>query len=1270
MLLFNWLTHLRTHVLHGDLSRQPARRRSATRRLANRSASEVLEVRSLLSGNPVAALADDHGGDESCTAHADDPVRQGEHCVAMALATPAAATHAAVATGDWSDANVWANGAVPTEGADVYIPANMTVTVDGVIDEILHTIRIDGTLRFNPSVDTRLTVDTIVGASGSRLEMGTAENPIAADVSARIIIADTGAIDRNWDPFAISRGVILHGTTVIHGAAKTSWDSLATAPRRGDTSLTLTSVPDGWRVGDQLVIAGVSDEGTGDETARVAAIDGNRVTLDRALNLNHLPPSDEFRVHVANTTRNAVIQSLNPALDRRGHVMFMHSRDVNVAYGGFYELGRTNKMRAPDDAVVNADGTLVAGTGTNVRGRYSVHFHRNGVQQGSGPAIVRGSAVVGSPGWGYVNHSSYVEMTDNVAFNVDGSAFVTEAGDEIGSYVRNLAIRTHGTEGDADVEREPLEDWGHEGNGFWLQGPGLTFEHNVAAGATGSGIWVHANGLTPDGMPKTSFLAENLSDPSLAKGAEQIPVSLVPLKSFRHNTAYGSVGGAMLEYLDSLWKVEDEELAALREHGWEFEPSVVEDLTVWGVYLGVTEFYTGGAPSSELTFRNITMVNRLDSSAEIGHDAELIYNRGTHHYENMRIEGFATGMSLPRAGQTTINGGFFNNGTDFRIDEPRQSHRRAEFTGDIRFGDLEAFDFDGDLMQRANIRMAADISRSEDSFEQWFGLTDHVILNNAGFNGEQLFYPEQAADHVLFPRQPAPPVDPDPENADARIPGRFIGLTNAELRDQFGFSFGGTLPATDAADHPGDRIVGLIGTAVPDPFPLPEVDDPLTEEDDGDGNNDDEDVDTDQLLALISELRSLPDGEYADVLDEHDWDPGEREDIEPFLDTLREIDADDIESALEERDSDELSYVVELLDVIGLGNNSDTDDEDETDDEEDEEEEDQPEPHVVVTLPDASDGEVLIMLDDDDIVVMQADEEVDRHSLSAAVTLMIEGTAESDVLEIDLSGDSDIDLESITINARDGDDEITLTGVADELASILSLHGNAGNDEIMIAGEVRTGLTLTGGAGNDTLKGSRGNDTLHGGDGNDLLQGHGGNDELHGNAGNDRLNGHGGHDTLSGGAGRDRLTGHSGRDVLRGDDGNDMLRGRGGADILIGGAGRDRLLGQGGNDTLLGGAGNDLLKGGGGNDAISGGIGHDRAFGGQGNDTLITGDGNDQLQGGGGHDILIAGPGNDRITGQAGRDTVVTGDGTDEVTGPSNEIDKDFELITEWLDLV
>jgi hypothetical protein len=26
--------------------------------------------------------------------------------------------------------------------------------------------------------------------------------------------------------------------------------------------------------------------------------------------------------------------------------------------------------------------------------------------------------------------------------------------------------------------------------------------------------------------------------------------------------------------------------------------------------------------------------------------------------------------------------------------------------------------------------------------------------------------------------------------------------------------------------------------------------------------------------------------------------------------------------------------------------------------------------------------------------------------------------------------------------------------------------------------------------------------------------------------------------------------------------------------------------------------------------------------------------------------------------------------GTDEVTGPSNEIDEDFELITEWLDLV
>ncbi len=85
--------------------------------------------------------------------------------------------------------------------------------------------------------------------------------------------------------------------------------------------------------------------------------------------------------------------------------------------------------------------------------------------------------------------------------------------------------------------------------------------------------------------------------------------------------------------------------------------------------------------------------------------------------------------------------------------------------------------------------------------------------------------------------------------------------------------------------------------------------------------------------------------------------------------------------------------------------------------------------------------------------------------------------------------------------------------------------------------------------------------------------------------------------TITGGAGDDVLRGTPGNDVicgLAGDDivlglaGNDVLYGGPGDDILVGAAGRDTLLGESGDDdlvdtrepgTLSGGAGADLCVG-------------------------------------------------------------------------------------------
>ena len=73
------------------------------------------------------------------------------------------------------------------------------------------------------------------------------------------------------------------------------------------------------------------------------------------------------------------------------------------------------------------------------------------------------------------------------------------------------------------------------------------------------------------------------------------------------------------------------------------------------------------------------------------------------------------------------------------------------------------------------------------------------------------------------------------------------------------------------------------------------------------------------------------------------------------------------------------------------------------------------------------------------------------------------------------------------------------------------------NDKVMADVE-----NLTGGAGDDTLTGSVGNNVLDGGAGNDTLNGLAGNDILRGGAGNDTLNGGDGDDVFDEGAAAER----------------------------------------------------------------------------------------------------------------------------------------------------
>jgi len=214
-----------------------------------------------------------------------------------------------------------------------------------------------------------------------------------------------------------------------------------------------------------------------------------------------------------------------------------------------------------------------------------------------------------------------------------------------------------------------------------------------------------------------------------------------------------------------------------------------------------------------------------------------------------------------------------------------------------------------------------------------------------------------------------------------------------------------------------------------------------------------------------------------------------------------------------------------------------------------------------------------------------------------------------------------------------------LSGIAsgDLITDVEVLIGSAHGD-VLSAGEVG-GVTLQGGAGNDTLSGGAAGTALYGGDGDDDITLSGGG-RTHGGDGDDTLIGASGGNDLHGGTGRDDLTSVDGGDRLFGEEGDDSLTGGAAATTLSGGDGNDSITGGGAADQLLGGDGADLLRGGDGNDTLDGGLGADRIDGGRGDDVIgNTQDSDDRIVIDLGHDGDV-----DRVTGwQAGDSLVVAG---------------------------
>jgi len=222
-----------------------------------------------------------------------------------------------VASGSWSSASTWQGGQIPTANHVVRIAAAHTVTINDTA-AVAYTIAIDGKLAFATGVNTRLKVTNLQVMAGEMgmgtpgvLEIGTAASPVAAGVTAEIVIANSPLGGSVPDPEQFGTGLMVLGRMTAHGTPRTpSFVRVAAEPRAGNNTLTLSEAVSGWQPGDRVVLPDTrhmkeTETTSGgwinlvnqweERTVQSISADGRTLTLNAALTYDHLGRRDDRR---------------------------------------------------------------------------------------------------------------------------------------------------------------------------------------------------------------------------------------------------------------------------------------------------------------------------------------------------------------------------------------------------------------------------------------------------------------------------------------------------------------------------------------------------------------------------------------------------------------------------------------------------------------------------------------------------------------------------------------------------------------------------------------------------------------------------------------------------------------------------------------------------------------------------------------------------------------------------------------------------------------
>ncbi len=187
-------------------------------------------------------------------------------------------------------------------------------------------------------------------------------------------------------------------------------------------------------------------------------------------------------------------------------------------------------------------------------------------------------------------------------------------------------------------------------------------------------------------------------------------------------------------------------------------------------------------------------------------------NEGEQHirYQNLRVEGWNTGIAIPEAGHHIIEGGFYSNARSIVIPTPFQRGRRVDITGDLKFAETECGAQQDIVMEARFAGLLQGTTGYRDPNVLF--VPDVTTLNFGKFKGQQLYYPEQGADAVPFPRQQDPATMKRLGRIEGSVPTELLDRTTRDIAQQYGIAIAGAVAPANAISEP--RFHGLIGVVV------------------------------------------------------------------------------------------------------------------------------------------------------------------------------------------------------------------------------------------------------------------------------------------------------------------------------------------------------------------------------------------------------------------------------------------------------------------------